>query len=177
MKTETGKAAPPPLAVPGNLCLIAGPGHPIACNHPFGYSTLPLVLLHEVFGVFKDRCKAPPSERALAFLDELAAKVCKWYQGDTQRMSAIESVFWDHLGVRFHGEKAPNSEYTTVGNPVVIAMPAAIWECRNYALKQAIQIYSRFINEALTDHRHFCNPNTSFPCILMVDIMMGMSAL
>lgn len=125
MRTETGKVVPSSLAVPGKFCFIAGPGHAIACNRPFEYNTLPLVLHHEAFGVFKDRCKAPPSERALAFLDELTAKVCKLYQEETQRRSAIESMFRDHLGVRFH-EKVPNNEYTTDRNLMVIVMPAAI---------------------------------------------------
>jgi hypothetical protein len=133
------------------------------------------VLLHEAFGIFKDRCKAAPSERALTFLGELTAEACKWYQDETKRRSAIRSVFEEHLGVRFHQEQVPNTESTTDGNLTVIVMPPAIRECRDHALNLAILNYSRFLYEALIDHRHFFNFNTSFPCILMVD--MGISAL
>jgi hypothetical protein len=140
--------------------------------------TLPLVLLHEAFGIFKDRCKAAPSERALAFLDELTAKVCEWYQEETHRRSAIRSMFQWRLGVQFHEEKVPNTEFTTDGNLVCIVMPAAIIKCKDHtghALDPAILYYCRFLDEAPAYHRHFYNFNTSFPCILMVD--MGMSAL
>ena len=67
LKTEISKVAPSPLAAPHNFSQIAGPGHIIACNRPFEYNTLPHALRHEPFGNIKDRCKAVPSERALAF--------------------------------------------------------------------------------------------------------------
>ena len=139
--------------------------------------TLPLVLCHEAFGKFKDRCRAP-SERPLTFLDDLTIQACRRYQEETQRKSAIQSVFRDHLGVRFRAEKDPNTEFTTDGSLVVTTMPAAIRECRNETgnvLNQAILYYSQFLSQALADRRQFYNFNTSFPCILMVD--MGMSLL
>ncbi len=180
--TEIRKALqiPSSLTIPYGFSQIVGPGHAVACNRPSEYKTLPLVLLHEAFGIFKDRCKAAPSERAIAFLNELTAtaKVCEWYQGETQRGSAIRSVFQWRLGVQFHEEKVPNTECTTDGNLVCIVMPAAIIKCEDHtgrALDQAILYYHRFLDEALAHHRHFYNFNTSFPCILMVD--MGMSAL
>lgn len=153
-----------------------GPNHVIACNRPFEYNTLPLVLLHSAFGVFKDKCKAAPSERALAFLDELAVKACNWYQEETERRSAIQAVFAKLLGIRFREEGISNTEYTTDGNLEVTIMPAAIRECKNHsgnALNQVIIYYTRFLREALD--RRFYNFKTCFPCILIVD--MGMSTL
>jgi len=113
--TEIGKALPIPssLTIPYRFSQIVGPDHSIACNRPFEYNALPLVLLHEAFGIFEDRCKAAPSERALAFLNELTAKVCEWYQEETQCWSAIRSVFQWHLGVQFQEEKVPNTEFTS----------------------------------------------------------------
>ena len=136
------------------------------------------MLLNEAFGIFKDRCKAAPSARALAFLNELAVQACKWYLDETSRRSAIQTVFAHSLGLQFREEKVSKTEFITDGNLVVIVMPAAIRECKNYtgnALSQVILYYSQFLKVAVTSRRHFYNFNTSFPCILMVD--MGMSAL
>ena len=175
--TEIGKALPSTLAASIEFSKITGPGHDIAYNRPFEYNTLPLVLLHEAFGIFKDRCKAAPSARALAFLNELAVQACKWYLDKTSRRSAIQTVFAHSLGLQFR-EKVSKTEFTTDGNLVVIVMPAAVRECKSYtgnALSQVIRYYCRFLEVALIGRRHFYNSNTSFPCILMVD--MGMSAL
>lgn len=109
------------------ICRVTGPGHAIACNRPFEHNTLPLALLHNAFGIFKDRCKEAPSERALTFPGKLTAETCKWYQDETKQRSAIQSVFEEHLGIRFH-QKVPNTESTTDGNLMVIGYCHA---CRN----------------------------------------------
>ena len=178
MRAEVGGAAPSTLAKPSNFREIAGPGHVMACNRPFEYDTLPLVLLHEVFGMFKDRCNAAPSEQALAFHNKLTFAACKLFEDEDQRRSTIWALFQEYLDIQFHEEKVINTEYTTDGNFVVNVMPAAIWGCKNetrHALNQAIIYYSRFLIEALKDYRQFYNCNTCFPCILIVD--MGMYAL
>ncbi len=160
------------MAEPHEFSRIVGLDHLIACNRPFEYKTLPLALLHKAFGIFTDRCKAAPSARALEFLNKLALTTCVWYQEETQRRSAVQSVFQKHLGIRFDSGKIFNTEYTTDGHLVVNIMPAAIRECKNNsgnALSQAIIHYSHFLLNAVTP-----NFKTTFPCILMVD--MGMSA-
>jgi len=143
----------------------------MACNRPFEYDTLPLVLLYEAFGMFKDRCNAAPSERALVFLNELTVAACEWFPDENQRRATIRSLFQERLNIRFHEEKVPNTEYTTVGNFMAIFVP----DESGYALNQAILYYSRFLCELIDDHRRLYNFKTCFPCILMVD--MGMSVL
>jgi len=79
------------------------------------------------------------------------------------------------LGARFHKEKISGTEYTTDGNLDVNIMPAAIRECKNdsgHALNQVILYYTQFL-QGVFNHG-FYHSNTSFPCILMIDI--GMSA-
>ena len=128
--------------------------------------------------MFRDRCSTTPSKRAVAFLDELTTPACDWYPDENQRGSAIRSVFQEHLDIRFHAEKVPNSNFTTDGNFAVIVMPAAIRESQKETgntLNQAILYYTQFLHQALSDHRHFYNFYTRFPCILMVD--MGMSTI
>lgn len=135
------------------------------------------MLHHEAFGIFKDRCKAAPSERALTFLDEHTAKGFTWYQEEARRRTAILSVFEEHLGVRFHAEKIPYTDFTTDGNLAVTVMLAAIREARNQtgpALNRAIINYSQFLYDIFAHHR-FYNFSTAFPCILVVE--MGTFAL
>ncbi|KAI0252373.1 hypothetical protein BJV78DRAFT_350633 [Lactifluus subvellereus] len=173
LKTEVGKAAPSSLAYPGEFSKIAGPGHAITCNRPFEYDTIPLVLLHEAFGIFKDRCEAAPSEQALACLEELAHVGCKWYASEAIRRPEIQSVLQKHMGLRLHEQKVPGTEFTTDGNLITIVMPAAIRECRNEhgdVLFQVILFYGNFLNKALEDPLCYHNCDTRFPSILIVDM-------
>jgi len=179
LRTETGKGSPSYLALPLEFSKISGPRHVIACNRPFENKTIPLVLFHKAFGIFKDRCKAAPSERALALLEKLTFKACEWYQDETKRRTAIQSVFSEHLGLDFPERKIPGTEFTTDGALMGVVMPAAIRECKNedkgHALNQAILYYCGFVRVATADPHRSHNLKSSFPCILMVD--MGMSAL
>ena len=154
------------------------PNHIIACNRPSEYNTLPVEFLHEAFGMFRGRCSTTPSERAFNFLNELTIPACDWYTDENERGSVIRSVFQEHLDIQFHAEKVPNTKFTTDGNFAVTVMPAAIRESQKetgIALSQAILYYSKFLLQALSDHRHFYNFYTTFPCVLMVDI--GMSTI
>ena len=56
LKLEVGKASLSTLALPDQFQKITGPDHAIFCNRPFETDTIPLVLLYEAFGIFKDRC-------------------------------------------------------------------------------------------------------------------------
>jgi len=177
LRAETCKGSPSYLALPLEFSKISGPHHTIACNRPFEVDTIPLVLFHKAFGIFKDRCKAAPSERALALLEELTFKACEWYQDETKQRSAIQSVFSEHLGLDFPF-LAPNLQAT--GPLMGVVMPPAIRECKydkdkGHALNRAILYYCRFLCVALADPHRFHNLKSSFPCILMVDT--GMSAL
>ncbi|KAG6900734.1 hypothetical protein C0993_003760 [Termitomyces sp. T159_Od127] len=51
---------------------IVGPGQPIVLNRPYEHEAIPLTLYHAAFGSFKDRCKRPPSIKALKCLFALS---------------------------------------------------------------------------------------------------------
>jgi hypothetical protein len=177
LKLEIGKASPSTLAFPDEFQKITGPNHAICCNRPFEMTTIPLVLLHEAFGLFKDRCLQRPSGTAMACLTELALTACKWYRNETERRDVILNVLSEHLNLAFHPEKVPQTEYTTDGNLIVIVMPPAARECKNeagHALNQIILYYSNYLKLAHDRPQHFYNFDTRFPCILLVD--MGVSA-
>jgi len=177
LKMEVGKASPSTLALPDKFQKITGPDHIICCNRPFEIATIPLVLLHEAFGIFKDRCVQPPSKIALACLTELVPTACRWYARATGRRDAILNVLRKHLHLTFHAEKVPGTEYITDGNLTVVVMPASVRECKNEEgnpLNQATLYYSNFLASALDSPENFYNFNTRFPCILLVD--MGMAA-
>lgn len=111
------------LATPHQWQKITGPEQVIAYNRPFEPFTISLVLLHEAFAIFKDRSEKPPSERALICLNELVPVACKWHD---RELSAMMSIFAQHMGLRFHEQKVPGIEFTTDGKLAVIVMPAAI---------------------------------------------------
>jgi hypothetical protein len=177
LKLEVGKASPSTLATPDQFQTITGPDHAICCNRPFEFATIPLVLLHEAFGIFKDRCLQPPSKAATACLNELAPTACMWYEKETQRRDAVQNVLRKHLRLTFHPEKVPGTEYITGGNLTVVIMPPSVRGCKNEEgnpLNQATLYYSNFLKYAFDRPENFYNFDTRFPCILIVD--MGMSA-
>ncbi|KXN93307.1 hypothetical protein AN958_00231, partial [Leucoagaricus sp. SymC.cos] len=160
------------LADPKAFEKISGQGRAICCNRPFESYTLPLALLHEAFSIFRARCKAAPSKRALDCLKDLAPVACKWYDSEIQRREQIRSVFKEQLGLGLYEQKVTGTEYMTDGN-LFNVMPAAIRECKKEegaALNQAILYYGKFLLNAL-EHRHrYYNFDTHFPCILLVDM-------
>ena len=174
LKLEIRKASP---SLPVDFQKITGPSHAIYCNRPFEIATIPLVLHHEAFGIFKDRCLLPPSKPAIACLNELAPTACMWYGREMQRRDAVLNVLRRHLGLVFHAEKVPGTEYITDGNLTAVVMPPSIRECKNEEgnpLNQATLYYLNFLTSALDRPENFYNFDTCFPCILLVD--MGMSA-
>ena len=176
LKKEIGMAAPSSLAPSREFKKIAGSEHIIGCNRPFESDTLPLVLLHEAFGIFENRCETAPSERALTCLMELAPVACEWHDDGHKRWLEIQTVLEPGLGLRFHTEKIVDTELTTVGNLVVTIMPAAIRACKNDtrdSLDRVTLCYGHFLDKAMEHPLLFHNFDTRFPCILMVD--MGMS--
>ncbi|PFH48308.1 hypothetical protein AMATHDRAFT_42357 [Amanita thiersii Skay4041] len=166
--------APSTLAFAYRFKKIVGPKCGIALNRPFEPFTIPLVLLHEAFGSFKDRCERPPSERALICLGELVLAACEWHGYEVSRRTAIESILANHMGLQFHEQKIPGAEYFTDGNFAITIMPAAIRGCKKNehgeALNQVILYYAHFLSNVLDDFRHIYNLNTRFPSILMVDM-------
>ncbi len=131
------------------------------------------MLLHEAFAIFKDRCEKAPSERALICLDELVPVACGWHSRGLARKTAIQSVLEQYMGLRFHEQNVPGTEFTTDGNLSFIVLPAAIRGCKNEhgdVLNQVILCYANFLSKALEDPCRFYNFNTRFPSILMVDV-------
>ncbi len=174
LKTEVGKASLSTLALPDQFQKITGPDHAICCDRPFETATIPLVLLYEAFGIFKDRCVQPPSKAALACLNELAPTACIWYEKETARRDAVLKVLRKHLHLTFHSEKVPS--YVHGENLTVVVMPASIRGCKNEEdnpLNQAVLYYSNYLARAIDSPKNFYNFDTRFPCILLVD--RGMS--
>ncbi|KAF8349607.1 hypothetical protein F5887DRAFT_1279875 [Amanita rubescens] len=166
--------APSVLANASQFKKIAGPDHVIAFNRPFEPFTIPLVLLHEAFAIFKDRCEKAPSARALVCLSELVPVACKWHDHELTRRTEIQSILEQHMGLRFCEQKVPGTEFVTGGNLAFIVIPAALRECKNEhgdALNnQALLYYANFLSKALNHPRRFYNFNTCFPSILMIDM-------
>ena len=176
MKHEVEKGSPSSMANPRLFKTLAGPQHVIGCNRPYETDTIPVALLHPVFGIFKDRCKEPPSELALSLLNAINPVACEWQDFEIQRRSVVREMFQRYLGLNFLEQKIPGTEYATDGNLSAIVMPTAIRECKNEhgePLNQAILYYANFLKYAFVAHQYH-NVDSRFPCILLID--MGMSA-
>ncbi|KAF8346740.1 hypothetical protein F5887DRAFT_1158236 [Amanita rubescens] len=166
-------SAPSTLADASRFKQIVGPERAIALNRPFEPLTIPLVLLHEAFAIFKDRCEKAPSERALICLGELAPVACEWHGLELERRTEIQFILERHMGLRLHEQTVPGTEFMTDGNLLVIVMPAAIRACKKEhgdVLNQVILYYANFLSKAHRDPRRFYNFNTRFPSILMIDM-------
>jgi hypothetical protein len=177
MKYKVEKGSPSSMASPRLFKTIVGPTGVIGCNRPYETDTIPVALLHPAFGIFKDRCKEPPSELALSLLNTLTPVACEWHDYKIQRRTIIRGMFQKYLALDFLEQKIPGTEYVTDGNLKVIVMPAAIRECKNEhsgePLNQAILYYMNFLKHAFTAHQYH-NVDSRFPCILLID--MGTSA-
>ncbi|KAH9987923.1 hypothetical protein BJV74DRAFT_796390 [Russula compacta] len=136
LKKQVGNAPPLSLAYPSQFRNIAGPGHAICRNRPFEYDTIPLVLLHEAFGMFKDGCEAAPSEKALACLGGLTTVACHWQEDEADRSSIVMPAAIRECKME-HGD----------------------------ALDQVILVYGNFLIQALEDPLRFYNFNTRFPSV------------
>ncbi|KAK1217271.1 hypothetical protein PQX77_020063 [Marasmius sp. AFHP31] len=159
-----------PLTVckPPKYQKVVEPSGPIACNRPHTYDKIPIDLLDENFGLFKDRCAAPPSSKAIAFAAKLADVATNWFQTEAERRDEINEVIWAHSGLLLHTGTIFGK--ITDGNLDAIVMPAAIRACKNeegHAKNQGSLYYGLFLHQAL----HSCQKHdTRFPCILIIDI-------
>ncbi|KAG5718504.1 hypothetical protein E4T56_gene15364 [Termitomyces sp. T112] len=168
LKTVTDDA-PSSLARPSNFQNVVGEGKLITVNRPYETSNIPIALYERAFGIFRDRCKQPPSDKAMNCLIQLTQVGCEWYPVEALRREAIAKVFSKCLGLQFHAEKIGDTEYVTDGHLAYSIIPAAIRECKNEngsALFQAALYYVSFFKCALPV---FGNRNTCFPSILVVD--------
>ncbi|TFK50474.1 hypothetical protein OE88DRAFT_1808792 [Heliocybe sulcata] len=164
---------PSSLTAPSEFQKIVGEGHAISCNRPFDCHTLPLVLLHEAFTIFKDRCREDPSEQALSCLNQLSVVGCAWFETQVERRSEIQAVLKECMDLSLPESKVPGTDYGTDGNLDVVVMPAAIRDCKNEsgpALNEAILYYANFLQKAFDHPLRFRNFRTCFPSILIVDM-------
>jgi hypothetical protein len=152
-----------------------GPNKFIGCNRPFEPDTIPVNLLDEAFGVFMSKYEKSPSTKALSLLDELSVASCKWYPSEMYRREAVQRIINQHTSLEFSSQVVvvDGRESITDGNLTVDVMPACIRECKenhHSAVNRAILYYARFLYNALMDPNGYCNYNTHFPCIFLVDI-------
>ncbi|KAG6859080.1 hypothetical protein C0995_011666, partial [Termitomyces sp. Mi166 len=63
---------PSSLAQPAKFKKVVGEGQVITINRPYETSIIPIALLDRTFGTFRDRCKRPPSNKAMDCLLELS---------------------------------------------------------------------------------------------------------
>jgi hypothetical protein len=165
------KGSPSSLAASPQFKTVAGLDKIIGCNRPFERDTIPIVLLHEAFGVFRDRCADLPSTKALLLLDKLTEACCGWYNLEPNRQVAVQEVLEEYASLKFTPQVVTlgdGKQCTTDGNLTVKIMPAAIRECKDFALNQAILYFSRFLYNALQNINSY-NDHV-FPSILLVDI-------
>jgi hypothetical protein len=152
-----------------------GPDRAIGCNRPYEKDTIPIVLLDEAFGIFKDKCEDLLSETALTLLNELSCTCCHWYSSEPARQVAVQEVFERCSPLRFapHLIVTKERQCMTDGNLPIHIIPASILECKDtpgFALNQAILYFSKFLYNAVHHPNHYCDRKTRFPCILLVDI-------
>ncbi|KAK1227057.1 hypothetical protein PQX77_009967 [Marasmius sp. AFHP31] len=156
--------APSTLTKPTEYKKVVASSGPIACNRPLTYDKIPIDLLDETFGRFKDRCAAPPSAKAVNLAAELADAMTQWYPTELARTQAITTLF----DVRTNIWLSTGTINEPITPPNVI--PAAILECKNeegLAKAQVTLYYARYLERALPSYH---NHDTRFPSILITGI-------
>lgn len=139
----------------------------VCCNRPFEFDTIPIALLQEEFGHFKDDCQVTPSAKAQELLQNLTVVACEWHDSETDRRSEVQSVLDDKADLYLSAETISGTEYKTDGTLKGKIMPPSIRECKNEsgcALFEAISYYVQYLKQKLSFR------GTRFPCILFVDI-------
>ncbi|KAH0588943.1 hypothetical protein H2248_004728 [Termitomyces sp. 'cryptogamus'] len=86
LKTVTD-IVPSSLARPTSFQNVVGEDKVITVNPPYGTSTIPIALYERVFGIFRDRCKQPPSNKAMKCLIQLTQVGCEWWKPVRGRLS------------------------------------------------------------------------------------------
>ncbi|KAH0581304.1 hypothetical protein H2248_012400 [Termitomyces sp. 'cryptogamus'] len=88
LKTVTD-ITPSSLARPTNFQNVVGKDKLITVNQPYETSTIPIVLYERAFGIFRDHCKQPPSDKAMNCLIQLTQVGCEWYPEEALQREAI----------------------------------------------------------------------------------------
>lgn len=166
--------APASPTLPKAFEEISGPGRAIGCNRPLELYTIPLVLLHEPFAIFKTS-EAAPLKQVIDCFNQLAHAACSWHPPEAlafQRRLGIEFLLDEYLGLGIDEPKMMSTRFTTERN-LSTTMPIIISERKKDAgdaFNQAVLHYGKFLIKAF-DHPHrYYNYNTRFPCILLVDM-------
>ena len=124
---------PSSTAVGTKFRKYTGPDRIIGCNRPYEKDTIPIALLDEAFGIFRDKCEDLPSETALTLLNELSYTCCSWYSSESARQVAVQEVFTRCSPLKFapHVIVTNERQCTTDGNLPVHIIPASIRECKD----------------------------------------------
>jgi hypothetical protein len=79
--------------------------------------TIPIVLLHEVFGVFSDNCQEHvPTHQDNKLLVRLSAAISGIYKTDAERTHEFRKILREHGGVTLTPSKVKDSKFETDGD-------------------------------------------------------------
>jgi hypothetical protein len=132
--------------------------------------TIPIVLLHEVFGVFSDDCQEyVPTHQDNQLLVRLSAAMSKEYKTEAERTSTFRKILRNHGGVHFIPSKVKGSAYETDGdisrNGHIIALSEGKCEWINLKADPVLQAFVYWIHSLRSGP--FTEFLTRLPCLII----------
>jgi hypothetical protein len=118
-----GKTEPPSKAgTPSKFrTMTAGDDPKIQCNRPMDDTTIPLPLLHQIFGDFVDDCGSfDPGPKENAFVSNLS-RMANYFESEKKRQLCFNSAFAEYYGIRLTSEAIGDTDRTTDGHAYVTA--------------------------------------------------------
>ncbi|KAF8079189.1 hypothetical protein FPV67DRAFT_1604454 [Lyophyllum atratum] len=143
----------------------------IPCDRPYGASaTIPVTLLHPVFGRFKDDCETyTPGKEDNALALELQKVMSDIYDDEDQRAKKVREVF-GAVGIVLTRTKVGSTKYETDGDTLSGPHRFNLSDFKNEVACSGAEPYFQaglYYVESTRDHATKV-PNSGLPCILVL---------
>jgi hypothetical protein len=132
--------------------------------------TIPIVLLHEIFGVFSGDCQEyVPTHQDNQLLVRLSAAMSKEFKSEAERTSTFREILRNHGSVHFKRSKIKNSAYETGGDikqdEHIIALSEGKCEWVNLKADPVLQGFLYWIESLKSGP--FTGLLTRLPCLII----------
>jgi hypothetical protein len=89
----------------------------VKCNRPFDTTTIPLALLHEAFGNFRDeRDSFEPQAEENSFVESLRFEMTKFFKTEDERLRKFHECFGRYYSIRLQSTTIGGTKATTDGH-------------------------------------------------------------
>ncbi|TDL24163.1 hypothetical protein BD410DRAFT_896881 [Rickenella mellea] len=140
-------------------------------NRPHGTSSIPVTLLHPVFGQFVDAVETyEPTSADKAFVRALAIAMSDIYTNEGDRASAFRGIIADHWGIKLSAARSERTSFITDGHFDVGKFLTLLTEATNDIGAKGAEPFYQCVQYHAAAHRNL--PNSlkivPLPCLHIV---------